>query len=85
MLDMFKNLFKLFTSHPNSVGEGYFAHLAEAMHCGIVMVLAGIACIIHAILPFLFTSIASDKMVYIIKRLETRYKEDTLKYVVAGK
>ena len=45
---------RLFTDHPASVGESYGEHLLTASGFGLRMVLAGLACMIHALLPFLF-------------------------------
>jgi hypothetical protein len=48
------NLIRAFTAHPASVGESYGEHLLRAMGFGLRMVLAGIACLVHGVLPFLF-------------------------------
>lgn len=44
---------KLFTEHPASVGETYGEHLVHASCFGGRMILAGLACLLHALLPFL--------------------------------
>ncbi len=44
---------KLFTEHPESVGETYGEHLVHASYFGSRMILAGLACMLHALLPFL--------------------------------
>jgi hypothetical protein len=44
----------LFTDHPASVGESYLQHLWAAAGFGSRMVVAGFACLIHGLLPFLF-------------------------------
>lgn len=46
---------RAFTEHPASVGETYFEHMGMAFGFGAKMVLAGLACLVHAFLPFLFT------------------------------
>jgi hypothetical protein len=48
-----------FTEHPASVGETYLEHLEFACTFGCRMLAGGIACCIHGILPFLFTSTGS--------------------------
>jgi hypothetical protein len=48
------NPFRAFTEHPASVGETYTEHLAHAACFGMRMIGAGIACLVHALLPFLF-------------------------------
>jgi hypothetical protein len=47
-------LLQQFTRHPAAVGETYGQHLAFATGTGTRMVLAGFACILHGIFPFLF-------------------------------
>ncbi len=44
----------LFTDHPASVGESYVQHLGSASSFGGRMILAGLACLVHGLLPFLF-------------------------------
>ena len=46
---------KAFTEHPASVGESYFEHMGCATYFGRRMILAGFACLLHGIFPFLFT------------------------------
>lgn len=48
------NPIRAFTDHPASVGESYSEHLAQAACFGFRMIGAGIACLVHALLPFLF-------------------------------
>ena len=50
----------VFLRHPHSVGETYKQHLQFASFTGLKLVLAGIACCIHSILPFLFANTASE-------------------------
>lgn len=50
---------RLFTDHPASVGENYVEHLGMASGFGFRMVLGGIACLVHGVLPFLFTKTGS--------------------------
>ena len=53
------DLHRLFTEHPASVGETYGKHMARASWFGARMMLAGMACMVHAALPFLFVSTGS--------------------------
>ena len=53
------DLIRAFTEHPESVGETYTEHLVRAVGFGTRMVLAGIACLVHAVLPFLFVRTGS--------------------------
>lgn len=47
------SILRSFTDHPASVGESYGQHLGFAMGVGGRMVLAGLACMLHGLLPFL--------------------------------
>ena len=53
------NLIRAFTEHPASVGESYGEHLLRAMYFGTRMLFAGIACLVHGVLPFLFVRTGS--------------------------
>ena len=53
---------RLFTAHPQSVGESYREHLLTASGFGIRMVLAGLASLVHAVLPFLFVKTGSRQI-----------------------
>ncbi len=55
-----KQLSKIFTHHPQSNGETYFQHMRCASYYGFRMIISGAAAIVHAILPFLFETAASD-------------------------
>jgi hypothetical protein len=50
----------LFRDHPASVGETYAEHMAVATGFGMRMVLGGLACLVHGVLPFLFTRTGSN-------------------------
>ena len=53
------NISRWFTAHPATVGESYGEHLVTATSFGGRMVLAGIACMLHGLLPFLFVRTGS--------------------------
>jgi hypothetical protein len=55
----------LFTKHPREVGESYGEHLSHAGSTGFTLIGAGLACLVHAVLPFLFVNTGSN----IIRRL----------------
>ena len=42
---------RLFQAHPASVGETYLEHMVHAAYFGSRMLLAGLACLIHALIP----------------------------------
>lgn len=62
-----------FTRHPHSINETYFEHAYFASAFGLSMVVAGLACVIHAIFPFVFKKTASDMLIkqmqYFIERM----------------
>lgn len=53
---------KAFTEHPASVGETYGEHLVMASGFGLRMVFAGLACMLHGLLPFLFVKTGSHQI-----------------------
>ena len=48
-----------FTQHPHEVGETYGEHFMVASRFGGQMLLGGLACMVHAVLPFLCTKTGS--------------------------
>jgi len=54
-----QTLRSLFTEHPRSVGETYLEHMASAFSFGWRMLVAGVACLLHGALPFLFVKTGS--------------------------
>jgi len=50
---------RLFTNHPQTVGETYFGHMAFAAWFASRLALAAGAALVHALLPFLFETTAS--------------------------
>ena len=59
----------LLDKHLKSVNETYWQHLKRALMFSGWLFLGGLACVIHAILPFLFTQTASK----IVSKLYTKY------------
>jgi len=49
-------LLESFREHPASVGETYVEHMGVATSFGFTLIKAGLACLVHAFLPFLFTT-----------------------------
>jgi uncharacterized membrane protein YhaH (DUF805 family) len=62
------SLKRLFTHHPDSVGESYTEHMGVALSFAGPLLAAGLAALIHAFLPFLFLTTASTT----VKRLHAR-------------
>ncbi len=50
---------RLFTDHPAAVGESYTEHLGTAGRFAGRMLLGSAACLVHALLPFLFVKTGS--------------------------
>ena len=50
---------KLLLEHPRDIGESYGEHAGHAMYIGTKLLGAGIACLVHAVLPGLFVRTAS--------------------------
>lgn len=59
---------RLFIEHPASVGETYGEHLRTAMGFALTLLGAGLACLLHALLPFLFVDTGSRA----VERLHAR-------------
>lgn len=51
---------RLFTEHPESVGETYLQHLCAASGFAARMFFGGVACLLHAIFPFAFCRTGSE-------------------------
>ena len=60
---------RIFTDHPASVGESYAEHLVTASSFGLRMILAGLACIVHALLPILFVKTGSAQITVLHDRM----------------
>ncbi|MBO6837582.1 MAG: DUF6356 family protein [Alphaproteobacteria bacterium] len=57
-----------FTKHPASVGESYTEHMGTAFSFAGPLLLAGLCCVVHAVLPFAFEKTGSR----MISRLHDR-------------
>lgn len=49
---------RLFVDHPRSLGMSWFEHGVGAFRIGGEMIGAGVACVVHAVIPGLFTQTA---------------------------
>lgn len=67
-----------FTDHPSHVGETYAEHFVAAGSFGLTMVVAGIACILHGLFPFAFTTTGSDAVRALHERM-CRKRADKLR------
>jgi hypothetical protein len=60
-------------SHLKGMKENYFAHLFEALLIVFSLIKAAVVCLIHAFIPFVFTSTASSIIRKILQRTDDRY------------
>jgi hypothetical protein len=51
---------KLFTEHPNSIGESYLEHMGQAVRVACKCQLAAATQLIHAVLPFVKPPLNTD-------------------------
>lgn len=51
---------RLLLAHPRTVGESYAEHAGIASRFGAAMVVGGVKCLVHAVLPAVFERSASD-------------------------
>jgi len=51
---------QLFTDHPATVNETYWQHFASAAGFGLRMIWGGIICLVHALIPGVFCTTASE-------------------------
>ena len=63
---------RLFMDHPRDVGESYGEHFATAAGFGFRMVVGGVACIVHALIPALFVRTASDTVKSLYATMKVR-------------
>jgi hypothetical protein len=63
------DLLRAFTEHPASVGETYGEHMGRAACFGLRMIGAGVACLVHALLPFLFVRTGSEAIAALNDRM----------------
>jgi hypothetical protein len=64
-------LFAPFTEHPATVGETYTEHFGVATSFGVTLILAGFACLVHAVFPFLFTTTGRRTIESLHRRMVT--------------
>jgi len=61
---------RLFTDHPASVGESYFQHMTFAARFGVTMIGGGLACLVHAVLPFACVTRGSETVAQLNQTLD---------------
>jgi Family of unknown function (DUF6356) len=68
-------LARSFVDHPHSVGETYREHFAVATGFGVRLIAAGLACLVHALVPGWFTRTGSRAVRVLACELEERARE----------
>jgi hypothetical protein len=63
---------RLFVDHPKSLGMSWAEHGAGAVVIGARMVGAGVACIVHAVVPGLFTQTAGKTVLSLHEHMMQR-------------
>jgi len=63
---------RIFTDHPESVGESYLEHMAFAGWFSSRLAMAAGAALVHAFLPFLFQTTASRIVRQLYERTHSR-------------
>jgi Family of unknown function (DUF6356) len=66
----------IFIEHPASVDETYLQHFISALSFGTKMVVAGIACMVHGLLPALFVTRGSDTVCALHERMVVRRRKN---------
>jgi hypothetical protein len=55
---------RLFREHPRSLGMGWASHALGAVAIGVRLIGAGLACLIHAVIPGVFTQTAGKTVIH---------------------
>ena len=63
---------RLFMDHPRSVGESYFEHLLFAGGFALRLLAAGLAALVHALIPCLFEKTASNMIAKMYAKTSNR-------------
>ena len=61
--------------HLRDVQETYFVHACTALRISGILFVAGAVALIHALLPFLFTTTASDLAGFVVQTVQARRQE----------
>ena len=69
------SIHRLFSEHPASVGESYLQHLRVALGFSGRLLLAGMACLVHAIFPFLCAHTGSNSILELHERMLSRRRQ----------
>lgn len=76
---------KIFLDHPASVNETYLEHLFQAGRFSLKLLVSGLACFIHAIVPCLFTATAKNTVIHLNDILvNNRHKQTPLRHAAVN-
>jgi hypothetical protein len=78
------NVRRLFTEHPASAGESYLQHLGVATRFGLSMVAAGLACLVHALVPFWFERTGSRCIDRLYEQMAARRRQRPIEAASRG-
>lgn len=71
---------RLFLDHPASVGKSYGEHARAASGIGVMLIVTGLACLVHAALPTLFKTTGSDTIRRLNDRLVRKRGDDSARH-----
>lgn len=74
-------LSQLFTEHPRTVNESYFQHFLNSSRFGLRMIGGGLVCLVHALLPGLFCTKASDTIGELHERMIANRRQPAEKLI----
>ena len=66
------SIHRWFSAHPASVGESYLQHLRVALGFAGRLLCAGLACLVHAVFPFLCERTGSNCILELHERMVSR-------------
>jgi hypothetical protein len=65
-------LSEFFVDHPHSLGESYWEHQTHATRFGATLIAAGIACLVHGVVPGLFARTGSSAVASLYEQMRAR-------------
>ena len=65
-------LAELFVDHPRSLGESYWEHQTNATRFGATLIAAGIACLVHGVVPGFFPRTGSSTVASLYGQMRAR-------------
>jgi uncharacterized protein YjeT (DUF2065 family) len=64
----------IFVTHPSSLGETYWEHQAHATRFGTALITAGLACLVHGIVPALYPRTASSMVASLHEQMQRMHR-----------